>query len=364
MPTRDYYVVLGVKRDASPDALKKAYRALAMQYHPDRQPDDEEAARRFREITEAWQVLSDPEQRARYDSLGPLFRADGKPPTPEDLNAYVAGTFASLFGRKKKERGEDLKYTLALQLEEVATGCVRELGLRRRTRCGACEGSGAEPKGRQSCGPCKGSGRSPTRMLLRSDCPHCDGRGWLKTADCRSCEGRGILELNELLKVRVPSGVANGQKLKIKAKGDEARDGGAPGDLIVLLSVAEHPLFRRRGLDLLCEAPLLFTEAALGAELQVPTLTGVTTIRVPPGTPSGRIFKLSGRGLPEAGGKAVGDLQIKVVVEVPPALDAEARAALNQLCTASPGVFSPQHHPARAQWDDALRARRAPGGRL
>ncbi|MBL8619061.1 MAG: J domain-containing protein [Deltaproteobacteria bacterium] len=360
MPTRDYYEVLGVKRDASPDDLKKAYRALAMQYHPDRRPGDEEAARRFREITEAWQVLSDPEQRARYDSLGPLFRADGKPPTPEDLNAYVAGTFANLFGRKKREKGEDLKYTLSLQLEEVATGCVREVSLRRRTRCGACEGTGAEPKtGRKPCAPCKGSGRSPTRVLLRTDCPHCDGRGWVKIADCRSCDGRGALDLSELLKIRVPAGVANGQKLKIKGKGDEPKDGGAPGDLLVLLSVAEHPLFRRRGLDLLCEAPLLFTEAALGAELQVPTLTGVTTIRIPSGTPSGRIFKLSGRGLPEAGGKAVGDLQVKVVVEVPPALEPEARAALSRLS----GVFTARQHPARQQWDEALAARRSPGDR-
>jgi molecular chaperone DnaJ len=360
VPTRDYYAVLGVKRDASPEDLKKAYRALAMQYHPDRRPGDEEAARRFREITEAWQVLSDPEQRARYDSLGPLFRADGKPPTPEDLNAYVAGTFANLFGRKKREKGEDLKYTLSLSLEEVATGCVREVSLRRRTRCGACEGSGADPKqGRKPCAPCKGSGRSPTRVLLRTDCPHCDGRGWVKTADCRSCEGRGALDLSELLKIRVPAGVANGQKLKIKAKGDEPKDGGAPGDLLVLLSVAEHALFRRRGLDLLCEAPLLFTEAALGCELQVPTLTGVTAIRIPAGTPSGRIFKLSGRGLPEAGGKAVGDLQVKVVVEVPPALDAEARAALARL----PGVFTARQHPARQQWDEALSARRPSGDR-
>ena len=354
MPARDYYSVLGVKKDASPEELKRAYRTLALQFHPDRKPGDEAAAQRFRELSEAWAVLSDPEQRGRYDSLGPLFRPDGRPPSQDDLNAYLADTFSSLFGRKRKVRGDDLRYTLTLSLEEVAAGCVREVRLRRRSRCARCEGTGAEERdGRSPCAPCKGSGRSPTRRLLRSDCPHCDGRGWQKIKDCRSCSGSGVLDDEAALKVRVPAGVANGQKLKLKSKGDEATDGGPPGDLVVLLQVDEHPLFRRRGLDLLCEAPLYFTEAALGAELRVPTLDGHTTIKIPPGTPSGRIFKLSGRGLPEAGGKEVGDLQVKVLVEVPTELDAAARAALQALRPALDG----RHHPARKQWDDALTSR-------
>ncbi len=360
MSARDYYATLGVKRDASAEEIKKAYRALAKRFHPDRNPDDPEAERRFREIAEAWEVLSDPAQRERYDALGPLFRADGRPPSPEDLNTFVTETIAGIFRRKKTgEAGDDLRYTLTVSLEEAAAGVTKELSLRRKSTCGRCQGLGAEPgeAGRKTCDGCKGSGKSPTRILIKAECPRCDGRGWVVAKSCSRCEGQGLLENNDLLKIKVPPGVATGQKLKLKGKGDAGRGGGPAGDLLVLLQVADHALFRRRGADLHLDAPLMFPEACLGTDLRVPTLEGPTTIRIPPGTPSGKVFRLSGRGMPDAASKGRGDLHIKVNVEVPRELDAEARAALERLR----GPLGPRLHPERLAFDTAILRADEPG---
>ncbi len=357
MSRRDYYAVLGVKRDATPEELKKAFRGLALQFHPDRNPDDPDAERRFREVAAAWQVLSDPEERLRYDRLGPLYRPDGRPPTPEDLNAFVSEALSGLFRKRDRgDKGEDLRYTLAITLEEVAAGGPREISLMRRLHCARCDSTGAEPgdEGRAACPACDGSGKSSTRRIFRSDCPRCDGRGWLRTKACKRCDGAGALDSRETVTVRIPPGVATGQKLRLRGLGNEGRGGGKHGDLFVLIEVRDHDIFRRRGADVLCEAPLLFTEAALGTELAVPTLDGATTIRIPPGTPSGKVFRLSGRGLASPAGKRTGDLLVKVRVEVPPALSPEARAALAALATALP----PASHPARLAYDDALRDRR------
>ena len=354
MSRRDYYEVLGVRRDASPDELKKAFRGLALRFHPDRNPGDPQAEARFREVAEAWQVLSDPEQRQRYDRLGPLFRPDGKPLTPEDVNAFVAEAVSGLFRKKGRgERGEDLRYALTVSLEEVASGVSRTLRVARRERCGRCDGDGADPDGgRQPCPACDGSGKSPTRRLFRQDCPRCDGRGSLRVKACTRCEGAGAIDLVEDLTIKVPAGVASGQKLKVRAKGNSGRDRGEPGDLFILVTVAEHPLFKRRGADLLLDAPLTFPEAALGADLEVPTVVGLTTIRIPPGTPTGKVFRLPGRGLAPPEGGPPGDLHVRVIVEVPTALDAEARAALARL------RLPAEAHPARVAWDQAVAARR------
>ncbi len=357
MARRDYYIVLGVSRTVSQEDLKRAFRGLALQYHPDRNPDDPDATRRFREISEAYQVLSDPEQRARYDKLGPLFRMDGRPPTPEDLNAFVADALAGLFGRRRPgDKGEDLKYTLTVTLEEAGLGTHKEIELRRRVPCTRCEATGAEPGvGRSPCPACEGSGKSQARRLFRSECPRCDGRGFLVVEKCKRCEGAGVRDDTERFRVRVPAGVATGTKLKLRGKGSFPRGDGPPGDLVVLMDVEDHALFRRRGADLFLEAPLTYAEATLGTELTVPTLDGQTRIRVPAGSPSGKIFRLSGRGLHQDRGKP-GDLHVKVVVEVPTNLSPAARRALDALQAALPA----QAHPGRSAWDAALLGRSPP----
>lgn len=351
---RDYYAVLGVSRDASPDDIKKAFRALAMRYHPDRNPDDVDADRRFREAVEAYETLSEPDRRQRYDRLGPLYRPDGKPPSPEDLKAAVSEALSGLFlKRRPEDPGEDLRYTLNVTLEEVAHGGERMVTLERRIGCKRCEGAGAEPDGRKECDSCDGSGEAPGRRLFRSSCPRCDGMGFITITRCKRCDGAGRHDDKENLKLRIPRGVATGQKLRIRGRGNEARGGGRPGDLLVLISVADHALFRRRGTDLFCEAPLLWTEAVLGSTLKVPTLEGTTTIRIPPGTTSGKVFRLAGRGLPAMKGGRRGDLHIKTRVEVPEKLPAAQRSLVEKLA----GSLGVEAHPLRAAYEAELEER-------
>lgn len=354
MARRDYYAVLGVRRNASTEDIKKAFRTLALKYHPDRNPDDTEAERRFREAAEAWEVLGDAEQRSRYDRLGPLFTPSGRPPNPDELNELLKDALGSLFRRRKPgSPGEDITYTVQITLEEAARGQERVVSYPRTVRCRACDATGDAVEGRTACGDCKGTGKAAQRRLFRSECPTCDGRGYLSAGKCGKCSGEGRHGSEERLKVKVPPGVATGQKLKVRGKGHEAPDGGDPGELLVLIDVAEHPLFRRRGADLLCEVPVTFAELALGADLAVPTLDGATTIRVPPGTPTGKTLRLAGRGLVGPDGGRKGDLHVKLAVEIPPELDADQRAALSALAER----LGPGAHPRRKAWDDALRSR-------
>ena len=354
MARRDYYAVLGVQRGTSPEEVKKAFRSLALRYHPDRNPDDPEAEERFRELAEAWQVLGDADERQRYDRLGPLYRPDGRPPTPDDLNAFVTDALAGLFKKKKPDRGADLRYTCTVTMEEVARGVTREIEIMRRTTCGRCKGDSAEPDGgRAPCPRCKATGRAGGRVLFRIDCPHCDGTGQAIVTRCKRCSGAGVQDSKEHLSIKIPPGVATGQKLKIRGKGDEGKGKTVPGDLLVLVSVEDHPLFRRRGADLFCDAPVRFDEAALGTDLEVPTMEGTTRIRIPPATSSGKVFRLAGRGLPAVDSKKRGDLHIKVEIEVPAALEPRQRAALQGLLS----ELDAAAHPARQAFDAQIQKR-------
>jgi molecular chaperone DnaJ len=348
---RDLYNVLGVPRTASQDDIKKAYRRLALQWHPDRTNNDADGETRFKEVTLAYKVLSDPEERARYDRLGPLYTADGRPPRPEDLNDTISGVVGRWFGRRD-QKGDDLRYTLTVSLEEVATGSTRRITVPRRARCGACGGDGAAPGGKRTCEVCAGSGRSKG-VLLRTECFHCDGRGYTVTDPCGTCGGDGRVQLDEAIDITLPAGVATGQKLRVAGKGNAPVGAGPAGDLFVIVHVADHPLFVRRGEDLVCELPTTFSELALVADVSVPTLDGSTTIRVPAGTPPGRIFRLGGRGLPRIGKAGRGDLHIQVALEVPEALAPEQRAALQ----AWAGTLATDAHPRRRRFDDAVKAR-------
>jgi molecular chaperone DnaJ len=351
MARKDYYTVLGVGKNATEEELKRAFREAAKKWHPDRNPGNPEAEQRFREVAEAWEVLGDPEQRARYDRLGPLFTPNGRPPSTEDLNDFVRDTLNGLLGRKKGHRnGDDIKFTATIQLEEAASGCERTLKVSRKLVCKSCIGSGDAKEGRQPCSSCGGSGKSATRRFLRNDCAACDGKGYRSPGRCGVCSGAGIVSMEDSLKVKVPPGVATGQKLKVKGKGDESATGGSSGDLLVILSVEDHPIFRRRGADLLCDAPITYIEAVLGVDLRVPTLDGTTTIRVPPGTPSGRSFRLPGRGMPGLGGSGRGDLHVRVQLEVPANLSAEQRGSL----AAFAERLGPDNHPQRIKWQNEL----------
>lgn len=363
MARKDYYTVLGVKKNASPEDIKRAFRALALKYHPDRNPDDAEAERNFREVAEAWQVLGDPETRARFDRMGPLFTPSGRPPRPDELNELLMDAFNGLLGRRRPgARGEDLRYTLAISLEQAASGVEAPLTITRVIRCRTCSGSGDAPDDRTPCDACGGTGKSPTRRFLRTDCPRCDGKGYKPKAKCTTCGGEGRRPNEEQLRIKVPSGVATGQKIRLKGKGNDGTGNGVvspgePGDLYVLVNVEDHPLFRRRGTDLVCDVPITFAEAALGADVVVPTLDGQTTLRVAPGTPSGKALRVPGRGLPAVKGGGRGDLHVRLVVEVPEKLDDAARAAL-QAWAERAGLG---HHPQKRAWLEALQARAAAG---
>lgn len=357
MARRDYYEVLGVKKNASSDEIKKAFRALALKYHPDRNAGNADAERHFREVAEAWDVLGDAEKRARYDRLGPLYTDSGRPPSPDQVNEMLREAFGGLFRRRRGDGpGEDLTYTIPIPLEEAATGVERTLVIQRQVRCTRCDGTGDHPENRKPCATCGGSGKSAGRRLFRSECAACDGKGYVPSAPCDRCRGEKRVPLEETLRVKVPAGVATGSKLRLRQKGNDAAApyGGAhgpTGDLYVLIQVEEHPLFRRRGPDLLCEVPVALTDLALGADLVVPTLDGTTVIRIPPGTPSGRSFRLPGRGLPGESGR--GDLHVKVDIEIPTELNAEARAALQAFAAASAAS-----HPRRTDYLHAMKARR------
>ncbi|MBX2799120.1 MAG: DnaJ domain-containing protein [Myxococcales bacterium] len=354
MATRDYYNILGVERGASSDDIKRAYRVLARRWHPDRNQDDADADTRFKDITEAYRTLSDPEKRVRYDRLGPLYTEDGRPPRPEDINEVVGNVWNNIFRRKKGDRGEDLRYTASLSLEEVATGTDKEVVVPRFVRCATCDGDGADPEGgKETCEVCSGSGRATGPRILSTSCYHCKGKGYNVVQRCSSCGGDGRQGVEDTIRVKVNPGVSTGQKLKVAGKGNAARGEGESGDLYVIVSVEDHPLFRRRGDDLLIELPLTFLELTEGADVSVPTLEGTTTIRIPSGSEPGKVLRLAERGLPKLGGTTRGDLHIQLMLEVPADLTPERVAALRDWADQLP----PSAHPRRAQFDKLVEDR-------
>jgi molecular chaperone DnaJ len=350
----DFYNILGIARGATQDDVKRAYRILARRWHPDRNPADADAEIRFKDITVAYRTLSDPDRRARYDRLGPLYTEDGRPPRPEDLNQVANTVWTNLFRWRSAQKGEDLRFTLSVSLEEVASGLDREIVVPRNVRCRTCGGEGADPDGgKETCPACKGTGRASGPRLLRSDCYHCGGRGFQIVRPCVDCHGEGRRAVDDRILVKVPAGVASGQKLRVGGKGNASRRAGEPGDLFVLISVADHPLFARRGDDAVVDLPLTFAELALGAEVTIPTLEGTTTIHIPPGSQPGKVLRLAGRGMPRLGKKTRGDLHIQLVLEVPPALDEAQIAALRQWLDALP----PSAHPRRHHFDRLVKDR-------
>ena len=338
MKKQNYYTVLGIPKGATPEEIRQSYRALAMRFHPDRNPDNPNAAERFHEIVEAYEVLSDPIRRQQYDQLGALFRLDGRPPEKEDLSAFVSETISRFFSRKKEQKGTDLHYEINISLEQVAAGTQVPITIVRECNCSSCGGVGAAPDGLETCPKCEGKGNLGGR-LFRSTCDRCGGTGSIIKKRCKRCGGTGRIDKQESLEINVPQGIQAGQTLRIMSKGNDGTKTGMEGHLFVRVQLKEHPHFSRRGCDIFCDVPVHWSEAVLGATIPVPTLSGSSMIRIPKGTQSHKTFRLKEQGLPDPERKIRGDIHYKIIVEVPQ-LDRNLEAITSQLNQ----VLAKTHH--------------------
>lgn len=347
---RDYYDVLGVGKGASADEIKKAYRKLASKYHPDRNPGDQEAIDKFKEASEAFDVLSTDEKRARYDRFGhagvegAAGRAGAGFQDVEDIFEAFGGVFGDLFGNgggrrrgggSRARRGEHLQTNVTLDLVEAAVGCHRELEIRKRVVCKTCQGSGAKAGTTPAtCDYCGGHGQvvqSQGFFRVQMTCPACQGSGKVIRDKCEDCRGTRFQSTTVKLDVKIPAGVDNDMQIRVSGEGEAGDFGGPAGDLYVNIRVKNHPLFQREGRNLLCEVPITFSQAALGTQIQVPLLTGKHELTIPPGTQPGDFFRLRGQGMPDPHGGARGDLVVRAIVEVPKKLSKKYEELLRQL---------------------------------
>ena len=361
MAKRDYYDVLEVERGAGDDALKKAYRRLAMRYHPDRNPDDGRAEERFKEAKEAYEVLSDPGRRAAYDRYGhDGVAAEG--PGPGGFRDIFDDVFGDIFGSRtggaRSYRGTDLRYSLELDLERAVAGDTVTIRVPTVVECKTCDGSGARPGSRAlSCDTCDGVGQVRMQQgffSLQQTCPRCNGSGTVIPNPCATCGGAGRVRDRKTLSVKIPPGVDSGDRIRLAGEGERSPDSGPPGDLYVEIAVREHPIFERRGSDLACEVPMSFATATLGGEIQVPTLDGAVKLKVPEGTQTGGHFRLRGKGVRPVRGGAVGDLLCRVVIETPVNLTARQRELIEELDTTLKGDES-AHAPRAASWFNGVK---------
>lgn len=352
---RDYYEVLSVSRDAGADEIKKAYKKLALKYHPDRNQGDDEAVVKFKEAAEAYEVLSDDEKRARYNRFG-----------HEGVKSRAAGAsdvgdifdlFGDLFegfgfggggrrrGGPRATQGDSLKTRLSIDLLEAARGCDRTVDVKRRETCTTCSGSGAKPgSSPTSCDYCGGAGhivQAQGFFRMQTTCPACRGEGKVIRDKCSACSGAGKIPESQKLDVHVPAGVDNGMTLRLSGEGEPGTNGGPRGDLYVEIHVNDHHLFRREGQHLICEVPISYTQAALGAEVEVPCLEGKTMQRIYPGTQPGEVMRIRGGGMPDPRGGMAGDLLLKINLEVPKKISAEQEALLRQLAEMEHAQVSP-----------------------
>ncbi len=367
MAKRDYYEVLGVSRDASESEIKKAYRRVAMKYHPDRNPGDAQAEDRFKEAKEAYEALSDPQKRAAYDQFGHAgvdasMGGAGAGGFGDAFSDIFGDVFGDIFGRGRggaqSFRGADLRYRMDLDLEEAVFGTEKEIRIPASVQCEACGGSGAAPGTRpQTCPTCQGHGDVRIQQgffSIQQTCPRCHGSGSIVSSPCETCRGEGRVQREKSLAVKIPAGVDTGDRIRLAGEGEPGRSGGAPGDLYVEVQVRPHEIFQRDGRNLLCEVPVMFTTAALGGEVEVPTLSGRVALKVPAGTQNDKLFRLRGRGVKPVRGGAPGDLLCRVVVETPVHLTREQQRLLEELDeTLREG--GKRHSPHTSSWLDGVR---------
>ena len=343
MSKRDYYEVLGLSRDASADQIKKSYRKLALKFHPDKNPGDVEAEEKFKEASEAYQILSDDETRARYDRFGhEAFQggADGF----RDFSGFAEEIFGDIFGaffgsggRGGPQSGRDLRYDLEIPLVEAVFGIEKKLSIPRMLHCSGCGGTGAK-KGTapETCAHCGGSGQQRIQQgffTISRPCPSCDGRGRIIIDPCQNCQGVGLEKTETEVVVKIPAGIDHGQRLRVRGEGEASPDtGGIPGDLYVVISVEPHPYFVREGTELYCEVPMTFSQAVLGGEVMVRTLQGgELELKIPAGTPSGKVFRLKGKGVVDLSSGRRGDQHVRTFVYVPKSVEGRQRELLEEL---------------------------------
>ena len=367
MAKRDYYEVLGVNRDVSEEDIKKAYRKLAMKHHPDRNPENPKAEERFKEAKEAYQVLSNANKRAAYDQYG---HAGVDPSAAAGAGAAGFGNFADAFGdifgdifgggrgRSSVYRGADLRYNLEIALEEAARGTETKIRIPTMEECATCHGSGAKP-GTQptACPTCGGHGQVRMQQgffSIQQTCPKCHGSGKIVVSPCPTCRGAGRLKQHKTLSVKIPSGVDEGDRIRLSGEGEAGVNGGPAGDLYVVIHLTPHAVFQRDHNDLHCEMPISFSVAALGGEIEIPTLDGYAKIKVPAETQTGKVFRLRGKGIKGVRSSSTGDLMCHVVVETPVNLTPRQRELLAEL-EAINVKDEGRHNPRAKSWMDKVK---------
>ena len=351
---RDYYEVLGIQKGASEDEIKKAYKKLARKYHPDMNPGDKEAEEKFKEVNEANEVLSDPEKKARYDQFGfagvdPNYGAGagggayGGGFDFGDLGDIFGSFFGGGFGGQRRnpnapQRGESIRASVSISFTEAAFGCEKSVTIERSEQCPTCKGSGCAPGTTpEICPDCHGSGTVQTRrqtpmgvFASNGPCRKCGGTGRLIHQPCSDCRGSGAVRKRRTIKVNIPAGIDHGQTISLRGQGGAGKNGGPAGDLLITVMVHPHEIFRRDGVDVFCEAPITFTQAVLGAELEIPTIDGKVKYSIPEGTQTGTVFRLKGKGVPVLNGRGRGDQYVTVVIETPRSLNKEQKEALRR----------------------------------
>jgi molecular chaperone DnaJ len=365
---RCYYEILGIERSASEDELKKAFRRLAMKCHPDRCPDDPQAQERFKEAKEAYEVLGDGQKRAAYDQYGHAAFENGMGGRGGGgFNGDVGDIFGDIFsdifgmggaGRGRPRRGSDLRYLVELDLEEAVFGIEKKIDVPTLVACETCDGSGSEDGKVSTCATCRGHGRVRMQngiFSVQQTCPHCAGTGKTVANPCASCHGEGRVNDERSLEVKIPAGVDNGDRIRLNGQGEAGPAGTVPGDLYVEVRVREHAIFTRDGDDLYCEVPIRFAQAALGADLAVPTLGGEAKMTIPPETQTGKLFRLRGKGVKSVRSGRTGDLLCRVVLETPVKLTSRQRELIEELEASFSGENAHTHSPRNRSWLDGVK---------
>jgi molecular chaperone DnaJ len=361
MSKRDYYEILGVEKNTDPKDIKKAYRRVAMKFHPDRNPDDPKAEDKFKEATEAYDVLMDAEKREAYNRFGHAgvdANMGGGGGGGGNFSDVFGDVFGDIFGgggggRGGPQRGSDLRYTLDISLEDAVRGTTVEIRVPALAGCDTCDGSGAAKGSKPTtCGTCGGAGQVRMQQgffQVQQTCPTCRGKGKSISDPCRSCHGQGRVERTKTLSVKVPPGVDTGDRIRLSGEGEGGPDGGPNGDLFVQMSVAQHAIFERDGKNLYCEVPITFADAALGGELEVPTLDGRVKLKIPSETQTGKLFRLRGKGVKPVRGGSVGDLLCRATIETPVHLNKRQKELLQELHE-SMGEGGKAQSPKQASW--------------